>query len=91
MAEKIEERFHLETHIPVWKETLTLSPSKPIRKEAVPEEASPEMEQAMLNSLSSIEGKLARLRQSIEEGDKKEIEKNRERLRHMEENLQDIL
>ncbi len=91
LAEKIEERFHLETHIPVWKETLTLSPSKPIRKEAVPEEASPEMEQAMLNSLSSIEGKLARLRQSIEEGDKKEIEKNRERLRHMEENLQDIL
>ncbi len=90
LAEKIEERFNLETHIPVWKETLTLSPGKPIRKEAVPEEASPEMEQAMLNSLSSIEGKLATLKKTIEKRGKTITEKNLESLKHIEEDLQDI-
>ena len=90
LAEKIEERFQLETYIPSWKETLNLSATKPIHRLTKPEEVAPDMEQTMLHSLSSIEEKLARLKESIEEGDKTATEKNLESLKHIEETLRDI-
>ncbi len=90
LAEKIEERFQLETYIPSWKETLSLSAKEGIGKSKIPDETAPDKEQTMLRSLASIEEELARLKKSIEEGDKKATEEHLEQLKDIEKNLQGI-
>ncbi|MBN2568417.1 MAG: MBL fold metallo-hydrolase [Deltaproteobacteria bacterium] len=89
LAEKIEERFQLETYIPEWREALSLDAGEPVQRVAIPKEA-PDKEQAVLLSLSAIEEKLARMRNSMAEGDMAAAEKNLERLKSIEEQLQDI-
>ncbi|MBN2569961.1 MAG: MBL fold metallo-hydrolase [Deltaproteobacteria bacterium] len=90
LADKIEERFNLETHIPVWKETLALSPGQSIRKETVPEEAIPEIDEAILNSITAVEEELVRLKKTIEKRGKTITENDLRILKHIEENLKDI-
>jgi metallo-beta-lactamase family protein len=90
LAEKIEEEFNLETHIPAWKETLTLSSGRSVSKETVPEEAIPEVELAVLNSISDVEAELAGLRKTIEKRGRTITDSDLKILKHIEESLKDI-
>ncbi len=65
LAEKLKEKFHLDAHVPQWKERLILKPREMSFEKPEEQAPVPDVKNMMLNSLIDIEKELKRLRKKI--------------------------
>lgn len=65
LAEKIQELYALETHIPRWKERLILKPREVLYEGPPEAEALPDLQAALLNAIVDMENQLELLRREI--------------------------
>lgn len=67
LAEKIQEKYDLETHIPGWKERLILQPREVAYEIPEEPEAGPDIQNLMLNGIIDVEKELKRLKKRVQE------------------------
>jgi len=92
LAEKIQEKLHLVTHIPVWKERLILKSKELMAEELPVEEEIPDVETAMLNTIIDLENELKALRKKVKstEVDKDMGEEEIDRLKYIQHELKSV-
>jgi len=92
LAEKIEERLHLVTHIPTWKERLILKPRDLSWEKPPAEEAAPDAKTMMLNSIIDLENELKSLRKKVQsaEADTDVGEEEVDRLKYIQDELKSV-
>jgi len=92
LAGLIRERFHLETHVPRWKERLILKPREVTHEEPLKEPAT-DVQTRMLNRVIDLENELDALKRRIKKagGEKRLEEEELDRLKYIQEELQVIL
>ncbi len=93
LARQIEERFHMEVHVPRWMERLVLKPREVIVEEPAEEEVPPNLQTEMLNRILDLENELKLLRKRIKpkEAQERIAEDDIDRIRYVHEELQAIL
>ena len=93
LAGKIKEKFHLEAHVPQWKENLILKPKKMPLEVEEEREAPIDYSQRMLNNIIDLEKELNKLKKRIQVKEAKEKinEDDVDKLKYVQEELQDIL
>ena len=92
LAKKIEERFSLETHVPVWKEKLKLTSTGATYEEPVSETVPDDAGDVMMNSIIEITKELEQLRKRIAKGtaSAKVAQQDLQRLNTLKEEIQRI-
>jgi metallo-beta-lactamase family protein len=93
LAKKIEETYNLTVHVPKWKERLILKPREVTFEEVEAPEPLPDMEEMLSNTIIDLENELKALKKRIkskETGEKIEDD-DVDRLKYIQEELQEIL
>ena len=92
LAQKIEERFKYQTHVPVWKEKLMLTPTGATYEEPVFDLPTEDRSDVMLNSIIDITRELEQLRKRIarRKGAEKVAQQDLERLNALKAEIQRI-
>ena len=92
LAAKIEEKLHLTTHIPIWKERLILKPRDVAWETPPVEEEIADVKTAMLNTIIDLENELKVLRKKIKsaEADKDMGEEEIDRLKYIQDELKSV-
>lgn len=67
LAEKIQEKYHLEAHVPRWKERLVLKPREVAFEMPEEPETGPDPRDLLLNAIIDMEKELKRLKKRIQE------------------------
>jgi len=93
LSEKIKTDLGFETHIPKWKEVLYLPPKDQPLKAVPPTEVAPPLTQAFLETLTSLEAEIARLKQHLAQAPTGEQpkEEDLDRLHYIQEELAQVL
>ena len=93
LAEKIQERFSLETHVPRWRERLVLKPREAAYEEPSAAEVGPDLQTMMLNKIIDLENELKALKKRAKATSMPEkiTEDEVDRLKYVEEEFQAIL
>ncbi len=93
LARLVGERFGLETHVPSWRENLSLTPRERPLEVAVTEEEVPDLGGELLRACAALEDELAHLRQRVLQASTgaRIEEEDLERLSDIREELQQIL
>ncbi len=93
LAGKIRETFHLEAHVPHWKERLIFKPKEMALEVEEEKEIPIDYGQMMLNNIIDLEKELNRLKKRIQEKEVKETinEDEVEKLKYVQEEVQYIL
>lgn len=89
LAQKIRERFHLDVHVPAWRERLILKPKEMAFEKAPEEEAAPDVQTAMFNAVVDLEKELDALKRRIKRG--RPTAADLDRLAYVREEFQDLL
>ncbi|MBN2125200.1 MAG: MBL fold metallo-hydrolase [Deltaproteobacteria bacterium] len=93
LAQRIQDLYHIETHIPKWRERLILRPREVSIEAPVETEAPLDLETNMLNGVLDLEKELRSLKKAIKSPTVRQrlSEDEMERLRYIQEELQFIL
>ncbi len=93
LADKIHAELGFETHIPKWKEVLTLKQKAMPVEVTAPAEAGPAVGEAFIQTLTSLERKLEAIKQEISRkaAEGRIGEEDLDRLKYVEEELTQIL
>ena len=89
LGQKIQEQFHLNVHVPKWKERLILKPKEIAIEKAPKEDAVPDVRTAMLNAVVDLEKDLDSLRRRIKKGEPAQTDLDR--LAYVREEFEGIL
>ena len=90
LANKIQEQFGLEVHVPTWKEKLILKPKEMAVESARVEEEPTDIIQTLLNSIIDLENELGRLKKRFKKKEGSISEDDIDRLRYIQEEIQAI-
>lgn len=86
LAQKIQEQYHFDVHVPQWKERLILKPRE-VTFEPPPEvEATPEIQTNMLNALMDLEKEMEQLKKRVQSGEIQDMDVDR--IKYIQEELQ---
>ena len=91
LANKIQERYDLATHVPKWKERLVLKAREVALEEAAAEEARPDLQRVALNTVIDLEKELKDLSKRIQSKEGGLGEDEVDRLAYLREEMQAIL
>ncbi len=93
LASSIHDRFSMESHIPKWKETLTLEARGAVREREHLEVALPDKRESILRTVTDLEQELERLRQVLlERGEERDIGQDEiDKLQSIREGLREVL
>jgi metallo-beta-lactamase family protein len=91
LANKIQERYDLATHVPKWKERLVLKAREVALEEAAAEEARPDLQRLALNTVIDLEKELKDLSKRIQSKEEELGEDEVDRLAYLREEMQAIL
>ena len=90
LSKRIQEDFHLDSHVPRWKERLILK-VREMTMEPPPEEVSPaDNLETLLNSVIDLEKELDKLKRRIKGRREKVSEDDIDRLKYIQEEIQEI-
>ena len=93
LAKKIEDTYNLTVHVPKWKERLILKPREVTIEAAEAPEPLPDMQDMLFNTIIDLENELKALKKRIksEETDAKIGDDDLDRLKYIQQELQEIL
>jgi len=89
LAAAIRERFHLDVHVPQWREVLRLD-RRELVSEVLPKVAPVDLRADMLALTADLEAEIARLKQQLAGNEKKISEGHLEKLRDIRDELQAV-
>ena len=92
-AQLVQERFGMKTHVPAWRETLFLKPREFAVEVPRPVEVKPALGEDLLKVHAGVLSELEKLKRRIERAETREkiTEEEIDRLRYIQEELQQIL
>jgi metallo-beta-lactamase family protein len=89
LAEKIQEHYHFEVHVPIWKERLVLKPRE-VSVEPPPDaETLPEYKTPLLNTIIDIEKEIEALKKRVQSKEVQEADVDR--LKYVQEEIQGMI
>jgi len=93
LGDKIKEVYHLDTHVPLWKERLILKPKELSTETPEAVEAEPDVERLILNGVIDLENELKALKKRVKaaaSGGKISAD-DLDQLKYLQEELQSII
>ncbi len=93
LADLIRDRFHLDVHIPRWKERLVLKPREVLMQPVEEKKAEADIPTMMFNAIVDLEKQIKELRKLISstQGQKKLTEEDVERIEYVTEELREMI